>query len=271
MKKATVKYVQCKGEVAEGIIFDSITDIKLLSPSLKQAEVSVLRKFMKSGESPSRLNHIVSGFSPLEYCISSLAMAKSQFNKNDNPLYLLGESSEVYLAQIVALIMRYGCVFMNDKGGLCPMFDKDGGNYLEVLESEVITEYPKRSWLNYKIGENTKYIVLENDCELERKAIDYLETVDRWNYSYVKELIMFDEDNLKLAMEFIEVNAKFRQSVVSGSFDVPPVRVRWYGEHIDDIFDGTVIDSDDTYYFVIPDENIDMEIKWRKNECEVLR
>jgi hypothetical protein len=58
---------------------------------------------------------------------------------------------------------------------------------------------------------------------------------------------------------------------VSGSFDVPPVRVRWYGEHIDDIFDGTVIDSDDTYYFVIPDENTDMEIKWRKNECEVLR
>jgi len=209
MKKATVKYVQCKGEVAEGIIFDSITDIKLLSPSLKQAEVSVLRKFVKSGESPSRLNHIVSGFSPLEYCISSLAMAKSQFNKNDNPLYLLGESSEVYLAQIVALIMRYGCVFMNDKGGLCPMFDKDGGNYLEVLESEVITEYPKRSWLNYKIGENTKYIVLENDCELERKAIDYLETVDRWNYSYVKELIMFDEDNLKLVFDkFVKAGGK---------------------------------------------------------------
>jgi hypothetical protein len=59
--------------------------------------------------------------------------------------------------------------------------------------------------------------------------------------------------------------------VVSGSFNVPPVRVRWYGEHIDDIFDGTVIDSDDIYYYVIPDENTDMEVKWRKNECEVLR
>ena len=48
------------------------------------------------------------------------------------------------------------------------------------------------------------------------------------------------------------------------------VRVRWYGEHIDDIFDGIVIGSSNTHYFVIPDENKDIEMKWRKDECEVL-
>lgn len=57
---------------------------------------------------------------------------------------------------------------------------------------------------------------------------------------------------------------------VSGCFDVPPIRVRWYGEHIDDIFDGTVIDIDNINYTVIPDENTDIVRKWRKTECEVL-
>jgi len=59
--------------------------------------------------------------------------------------------------------------------------------------------------------------------------------------------------------------------VVNGEVDVPPVRVRWYGEHTDDIFDGTVIGNDNIYYFVIPDENTSTEIKWRKTECDVLR
>jgi len=110
---------------------------------------------------------------------------------------------------------------------------------------------------------------------IETKTIkdikDYVKSLDTPDNDVYQQNSLLIMSCFSKAMEFIEVNAKFRQSVVSGSFDVPPVRVRWYGEHIDDIFDGTVIDSDDTYYFVIPDENIDMEIKWRKNECEVLR
>ncbi len=48
------------------------------------------------------------------------------------------------------------------------------------------------------------------------------------------------------------------------------LRVRFYGLHMDDIFDGTVVDTDETNYFVKPDENKNIVVKWFKDWCEIL-
>ncbi len=48
------------------------------------------------------------------------------------------------------------------------------------------------------------------------------------------------------------------------------LRVRFYGLHMDDIFDGTVIDTYESNYFVRPDENKNIVVKWFKDWCEVL-
>jgi len=58
---------------------------------------------------------------------------------------------------------------------------------------------------------------------------------------------------------------------VEDNIEVPPVRVRYSDEFIDNIYDGTVIDSDEEYYWVISDEGVQEPLKWLKKYCEILR
>jgi hypothetical protein len=52
---------------------------------------------------------------------------------------------------------------------------------------------------------------------------------------------------------------------------VPPLRVRWKPIDTDKTFDGTVIDVTKYSYIVIPDDNPDIDVRWSKNHCEVIR
>jgi len=58
---------------------------------------------------------------------------------------------------------------------------------------------------------------------------------------------------------------------VLGCADVPAVRVRHYNAFKDEREDGTVIDTTANTYFVIPDYNLQITVRWAKVDCDVLR
>lgn len=183
MKKVKVKYIHTN-DIDEGILFESLDDIKYLRPALKKAEAGVLTKFVKSGESPDRLNHIVWGFKPLEKCIANLSILHGSCY-DVNTIYTLGNSSEVYIRTLSSQLEKGTQVFQNSNGGLCPV--KGSLEIVEILENE-LTELEEEA--SYKIGENSKVINLENDWCLEDNAINFMEK--RFGayktFSYIKDL-----------------------------------------------------------------------------------
>jgi hypothetical protein len=56
-----------------------------------------------------------------------------------------------------------------------------------------------------------------------------------------------------------------------GVIDVPPVRVRFYNQDCDEVFDGTVIAQELNKYVVIPDYNLQLTVRWEKIHCDILR
>lgn len=187
MKKAKVKYPYSE-DLSEGILFESIDDIKIIEKELKKSEESVIKKFAMSGEPSSRLDHIINGFKPLEQVIASHACLKSSINE-DNPIFYLRQASTLYLKTLVSTLKSGYKMFMNVNGGLCPCDD-----YLEIVETSEFKEFynkPKTYLLK-----GSKVINLENDFELERDAVDYMyKRFDK--FSYITELSLISKFHLK--------------------------------------------------------------------------
>lgn len=52
--------------------------------------------------------------------------------------------------------------------------------------------------------------------------------------------------------------------------EVPPVRVTHFNYETEEQEQGTVIDQSKLYYIVIPDYNLEINVRWRKLDCDVL-
>jgi len=187
MKKVKVRYINLgieNDEVVEGILFEDISDIKLIRKELDRAERGVMVKFIKSGETENRLDHIISGFRPLEKSIAKLAITYSN-TRQQNPIYLLGECSEMYLKTLTSQLIKGEQMFMNAVGGLCPV---EGS--LEIVEMEDFTEFPNPP--KYYISNNSEVINLENDFELEKTACEYMNKNFK-GYSYITDMKSYSD------------------------------------------------------------------------------
>lgn len=197
MKSAIVKYKNIpKSELQQGIIFEDISDIAFLSKELEKVQRSILVKFVKSGETVERLNHIVNGFRPLEKAVATLAICHN-IAENVNPIYQLGNASDLYIKTLFKLLSK-GAVFMNCNGGLCTL---DG--HIEVVSTESFDSFPNPP--KYYIQKGSKVINLENDFELESEARDYMNKNFDRNYSYISDMKTYtDKDFKKVFSEFRE-------------------------------------------------------------------
>lgn len=190
MKKAKVIYKHISEDsICEGIILESMEDIKHLQKMLDKAETGVINKCVKSGESPSRYDHVIYGMRPIEKAIASLANVYS-ISKENNMLYNLPHASIAFLNTAMSIVLRGEKVFMNKNGGMTPM------DTLEIIEEEEIDEIYD-GYIKYYIGKNSKVINLENDFQLERTARDYMRGSFKNSYSYILELSTIGEIMLK--------------------------------------------------------------------------
>ena len=160
--------------------------------------------------------------SRLQYdCISEIPMDSPDFDlsyiktcvrwaviKNpSNPL--MGLNQAVNDLQEVITNMVVECdLLINKSGGYQPIHHYDD---LENIRDFVFCEH------KVLIRENTKYLNLENDNELESDAINYLESVDD-NYSYVLNLRSYGKETLtNIFREFYSFGGNYIYVYTTGS------------------------------------------------------
>jgi len=208
MKRVKVKYLYLNDDnISEGILIENLDDVKTLEAEYGRAENRVITKFVNSGESSNRYDHVLGGLRPTERPLAQLAVAYGSIHEK-NPIYMLPIAKEMALNSVRSSLLRLDCpVFMNKNGGFCPTMNKnkDGEleDYLEIVEEKEFESFDHQ--VRYYMRKNTKYLNLENDWELERDAVKWLETKDR-NFSYITELstLTLDWQLPKLIKEFID-------------------------------------------------------------------
>lgn len=190
MKNVTVKYVQLLDQpTADGVLIETLEDIKLLEQEYNRAEERVIKKFVTSGEPSRRYDHVISGLRPTEQPLAILAVAYGTMHEK-NPIYMLPSAKAAALKTATSTLLRQGAVFMNEKGSFTPIMSEnretgEPENYLEIIEERDFDNFEHK--VRHRIQDGTKYLNLENDWELERAAIKWLEQKDR-KFSYITEL-----------------------------------------------------------------------------------
>jgi len=190
MKIVTLKSKH--GEVGEYTMID--TPQALLEYLIYMGAVTTnkLTSVFKSKVDPSRWDHLITK----DLAGSMLAGGWIDASVNGgNPLLKMAEHLKSKELNFIKLIEEGEIILVNRVGGYCT-FRED---YYTILEERKV-DVPK----HYIIKENTKYINLENDPQLEKHSIEYLKTVDP-NYSYITNLSVHTfEDLIDIFCEFVE-------------------------------------------------------------------
>jgi hypothetical protein len=192
MKNVRVRYphhTDKNDDTSDGVLIETMEDVKALAAEFERAENRVITKFVNSGEPSRRYDHVVNGLRPSEKPLAHLAIAYGAIHEK-NPIYMLPVAKQKALASVTsALISSGGPVFMNPKGGFCPvMFANKKGEveaFLEIVEEKEFETFD--DIVKYKIPENTTYLNLENDWEMERASYEWISKKDE-NFSYITEL-----------------------------------------------------------------------------------
>lgn len=194
MKTAIVKYIGQSVDPVEGILLESVQDVADYMEFVKSKENSIITKFIKSGETANRLDHIVSGFEPTEKSLASYACAFGHL-RGTNPLYEIPNALTAKMNTALKILSFFGHVFINPAGGMTTLLKGS----VELIEARPFEGY-KENKGRISLVAGAKVINLENDPYLERVAVKYMKS--RWDkFSSIKELILFDKNRLQNVFE----------------------------------------------------------------------
>ena len=187
MKRATVKYHQRDDKATIGTLIESIEDLKEFQVLIESAAHNTSVKFIKSGEPPERLNHVSGSLRGIEKGIGALALNKGWMEEN-SPILHLGYASQMMITSILCFVAKGESVFVNEKGGICPM------DSLELIGVEIV----EAIFTPQPTLRSGKVINLENDPELEMPAWNFMENeLKDKNFSYITELRLYDGKRLE--------------------------------------------------------------------------
>jgi hypothetical protein len=195
MKQVTVKTPYDSS--IKYMMIESVDDVKQYSDMIGKGIDATLVRLLKSDVSVDRWDHLITKGGPDGGAMN--AAFATAYIRGTNPIYEVGPIADTKIRNILTAVMEGERVLVNVNGGYCHFDD----NYHTMLTCE---EYTDSSEPSYIINENTKYINLENDPDLENRTKEYLTTRDP-NFSYITNLRSFSKSDL------IEV---FREFVRSG-------------------------------------------------------
>lgn len=150
-----------------------------------------ISRLLKSKVGPERWDHMITRTPEGSILAASIMYCQAH---GKNPLLEMdGIIQKKYLNMIDKLVKGQK-LLVNPLGGYCTM-----GDDVEILSE---TSFETAFKLTYTIKENTKYINLENDPELEERTRQYLGERDP-NYSFILNLHKFSKEDLfKVFTEF---------------------------------------------------------------------
>lgn len=186
MRKAKVKYPVSE-QIKEGFLLESIADVQTYSIYIEEKSFNVAKKVLKSPLPIEKADHLIRSFCGVEQGLMEMAVSRSKSTRK-NLIYCFDDAHSKYLNGLLKNI-QFGTLFINPNGGYCPL------KHLELVEvGEEIQEFREpRVFLK----EGSKYLILENDLELETKAVEICSREYDRNFSYIVDLRSISPQELR--------------------------------------------------------------------------
>lgn len=179
MKKVIVKYPHSE-TTTEGILLESLSDLQDYTNFLQKKPLAMARKILKLSEPIERVDHCFDSFEAKEKAILQLSIHRSNVS-GKNLIYCL-DSATSSLIQSLAKHLAKGAVFLNQSGGFCPM------RLLEMVSISGVVNSDELKPPNVNIKQGSKFLILENDPQLEAKAIKICSKNLDDSFSYIVNL-----------------------------------------------------------------------------------
>lgn len=186
MRAAKVKY-PASDQIKEGFLLESIEDVHRYSIYIEEKSFNVAKKVLKSPLPIEKADHLIRSFQGVEQGLMEMAVSRSKSTRK-NLIYCFDDAHSKYLAGLLKNI-RKGTLFINPNGGYCPL------QHLEVVElGEEIGELREPKVF---LKDESKYLILENDLDLETKAIEICSREFDQNFSYIVDLRSISSEELR--------------------------------------------------------------------------
>ncbi len=181
MKAITIDFY---GKEADYVLLENIDDVLEYAEHHCSDVETAAARMIKSNLPPERFDHLASSDS-IGQLIAG-AVYKTQMNGGSSILEI-GVMADEKILRMMKWSLEGEKIMLNHVGGYC--FLNENTKILRE-ESYEFTNEP-----THVINDNTTYINLENDSDLEQHTIDYLSKIDP-NYSYITNLRNYETSDL---------------------------------------------------------------------------
>ncbi len=206
MKNVTVKMPHCE---ASWILIKTADELLEYFEYTSNKVVEQTKRLIKSDVEVNRWDHMIT--KSHEGSILAANIIDCQFN-GKNPILNMDSIMQLKFNNMLADLMKGRELLVNSVGGYCFMAPE-----FEILGEEVFDTSIKPT---HTINENTKYINLENDPELEKRTVEFLSKLDE-NYSYILNLHHYSEEALVEVFTQFKANGGQFVHVYTTGFNVP--------------------------------------------------
>ncbi len=208
MKAITIDFY---GQEADYILLENIDDVLDYASDLADSAELAAERMIKSNLPPERFDHLCATdkVGGLIYA----AVMKTQILGGSSILEI-GHHATDKIRRMIKCSLDGEQIMLNKVGGYCFLTDDT------VILKEEDYEFTKE--LTHVINDNTKFINLENDSELEQHTIDHLSKIDP-NYSYVCGLRNYSQGELIEVLEEFKSKGGESGYIYTTGFDVKQV------------------------------------------------
>ena len=210
MKSITIDFF---GQEANYLLLQNVDDVMEYGERILQRDACIAaQRMLKTGLEPSQFDHLITHDGPGG--IIANAYYKSSMGSGVSALFEAGIVSDEKIERLLGYIEQGEEIMINNVGGFC----------FRTPQTKILREgpYDPMEEATYVINENTKFINLENDAELERHTVKHLEKVDP-NYSYVCNLRGYSKEELVGIFSQFKANGGETAYLYTTGFDIPQI------------------------------------------------
>jgi len=190
-----LRNVTIQGRYIEGtwLLLESFNELTEYMEFTSGRVVEQITRLLRSKVSPERWDHMITRTPEGSILAASIIYCQAH---GKSPLIEMDGIIQQKFLNMANNISQGKKLLVNPLGGYCYMTED-----ISILSEET---FETGFQLTYTVNENTQYINLENDPELEERTRQYLGERDP-NYSYILNLHKFSKDDLiKVFTEFKE-------------------------------------------------------------------
>jgi len=210
MKSITIDFY---GKEADYLLLQDVDDVMEYGTKILQRDACIAaQRMLKTGLQPDQFDHLITHDGPGG--IIANAYYKSSMGSGVAAVFEAGIVSDEKIERLLGHVSNGEEVMINKVGGFC----------FRTPDTKILREgpYDPMEEAAYVINDDTKFINLENDAELEKHTIKYLEKVDP-NYSYVCNLRSFSSQQLEDIFRMFKSKGGEAAYLYTTGFDIPQI------------------------------------------------